>query len=276
MAEALDWGQVRDQVIEWVQEAGDILKKAVNGHLNVESKSSPDDLVTNMDKQTEQYFIDKVRSHFPGHRIVSEEGFGDEVQTTEGILWFIDPIDGTMNFVHQKRHFAISIGIYEEGVGKVAVIYDVIAGDIYHCVKGQGAFINKEKMRPLEDGELKTSVVAINGTWLSKNRRINPEIVRSIAEHTRGTRSYGSAAIELAYIANGILDGYLSMRLAPWDIGAGLILIDEVGGRVSQVDGSPLELLKQNSILIGKKGVHQEMLQYIQSGIAEGKYVEKK
>ena len=276
MTETIDWHLVCEQVQEWVIEAGEALKKAVKGHLNIETKSSPDDLVTNMDKQTEQYFIEKVRGLYPEHRIVSEEGFGDKVEHTEGILWFIDPIDGTMNFVHQKRHFAISVGIYENGIGKVAVIYDVISGDIYHCVKGSGAFINDEKMVQLEPGALKTSVVAINGTWMSKNRRIDPEIVQEIAEHTRGTRSYGSAAIELAYTAYGILDGYLSMRLAPWDIGAGLILLEEVGGSISQVDGKPIDLLKQNSVLVGRKNVHKEMLDYIQKGIRNGKYVESK
>ncbi|WP_188693340.1 inositol monophosphatase family protein [Pullulanibacillus camelliae] len=276
MTDTVNWKNIHDHVVEWVLEAGESLKRAVKGHLNVESKSSPDDLVTNMDKQTEQFFINKVRTSYPGHQIVSEEGFGDEVKSTKGILWFIDPIDGTMNFVHQKRHFAISVGIYEEGVGKVAVIYDVISGDIYHCIAGHGAYINDEKLDELDSGELKTSVVAINGTWLSKNRRIDPEIVRGIAEHTRGTRSYGSAAIELAYVAYGILDGYLSMRLAPWDFGAGLILIDEVGGKATQVDGQPLQLLEQNSILIGKKGVHAEMLRYVQEGIQGGKYVQQK
>lgn len=276
MIDKTNWQAIHDHVVAWILEASAELRQAVKGHLNIHSKSSPNDLVTNMDKQIEQFFIHKVRTSYPNHQIVSEEGFGDEVKTTKGVLWLIDPIDGTVNFVHQKRHFAISVGIYEEGIGKVAVIYDVMSEDMYHCVAGQGVYMNDEKLGELDSGELKTALIAVNGKWLNKNIRIDPEIMRAIARHARGTRSYGTAAIELAYVACGILDGYVSMQLSPWDIGAGLILINEVGGKTTQVNGDPLKLLENNTILIGRKGVHEEMLRYIQEGIEAGKYVQQK
>jgi len=274
MIDETNWQDIHDHVVEWVLEAGVELRQAVKGQLDVNSKSSPNDLVTNMDRQIEQFFIQKIRTSYPTHHIVSEEGFGDKVKTTKGVLWFIDPIDGTVNFVHQKRHFAISVGIYADGIGKVAVIYDVMSGDMYHCVAGQGAYMNDERLDELHPKELQTSVLAISGKWLNKNIRIDPEIVRTIGRHARGMRSYGTAAIELAYVACGMLDGYLSMRLSPWDVGAGLILINEVGGKATQVNGNPLQLLENTTVLVGRKGVHGDMLRYIQEGIESGKYVQ--
>jgi myo-inositol-1(or 4)-monophosphatase len=268
------WHKIHEDAEKWIREAGALLKKAIAGPLDVQTKASPDDLVTNMDKEIERFFIERIRATYPGHRIVSEEGYGDEVNADEGVIWLLDPIDGTMNFVHQKRHFAVSVGVYENGVGRVGLIYDVMADDLYHVVRGDGAYYNETRLEPLDEGRLDTAVLSINGTWLNRNRRIDPEIVRTIARRARGTRSYGSAAIELAYVAAGRLDAYLTMRLAPWDYGAGLILIEEVGGVISHVDGRPLNLLKGGSLLVGKKGVHREISQVIRQAIADGLYVE--
>ncbi len=274
MSEQMNWNALRDQVKGWMLEAGETLKKALKSTLKVESKSSPDDLVTDMDRNIEQFFIEKIHEHYPTHKIVSEEGFGDDVSKAEGILWLIDPIDGTMNFVHQKRHFAISIGIYEHGIGRVGLILDVMNGDLYHCVKGSGAYQNEDRLAPLTSTRLEEAIVSINGTWLNQNRRIDPEIVRPIASRSRGTRSYGSAAIELAYIACGALDIYWSMRLAPWDIGAGLILVEEVGGVATQVTGDSIELLEQNSLLVGNPETHASIIDHIKKEMANGKFVE--
>lgn len=270
------WEQIHNKTTKWIKEAGEILSGSLTEQIDVQFKTSHDDLVTNMDKQIEQFFIKRINDHYPNHRVVSEEGFGDDVESTEGILWLIDPIDGTMNYVHQRRHFAISIGIYEDGVGRVGFIYDVIARDLYHCIKGQGAFINQTKLPMLAEVKQEDALFSVNATWVNRNRRIDPDIIRPIALSCRGTRSYGSAAIELAYVAAGTLDAYFTMRLAPWDYGAGLILLEEVGGVATRVDGSPIDLLKQNSVLAGKKGLQQGMVNHIQKEIKNGKFIDQK
>lgn len=274
MSEQMDWHTIRDRAKEWILEAGDQLKDALKSTIQVETKSSPDDLVTNMDRQIEKFLIGKVHETYPSHQIISEEGYGDEVNKEEGILWLIDPIDGTMNFVHQKRHFSISIGIYEQGIGRVGLILDVMNGDLYHCVKGSGAYQNDQLLAPLQPTPLEEAVVSVNATWLGQNWRIDPEIVRPIARQCRGTRSYGSAAIELAYVACGALDIYWSMRLAPWDFGAGLILVEEVGGVATKVEGEPINLLKQNSLLVGNPLTHKLVVDHIKKEMANGKFVE--
>lgn len=270
------WKELDDRAKDWIKDAGKMLRESFREKLSIDFKSGYDDLVTNMDKSIEQFFIKKINHHYPDHLVVSEEGFGDEVESEEGVLWLLDPIDGTMNFVHQQRHFCISLGIYENGVGKVGLIYDVVSDDLYHCIKGQGAFLNKERLPRLTEKTLDQSIIGINATWISKNRRIDPSVLQPVVSKSRGIRSFGSAALEMAYVAAGKLDGYISMRLSPWDYGAGYILVNEVGGVVTKIDGEPVELLKKNSIFAGNKDIHEDILKnHIEKGMDEGLFVER-
>lgn len=260
----------------WIREAGQDIIASFKTSFSIDTKSNPNDLVTDIDKQTEQFFIEKINSHYPDHRIMGEEGFGDEVKDTKGIIWFLDPIDGTMNFVHQQTNFAISIGIYEEGVGKVALIYDVTKDELYHCMKGEGLFINEEKQEALQPVELSETLLAINATWVTENHRIDPRTFSPLLKKIRGTRSYGSAAIEMAYVAAGRLDGYVSLRLAPWDFAAGKILIEEVGGVCTTVDNKPIDILKKNTIFVGNESFHSHVQHnYIQPAINQNFYLKK-
>jgi myo-inositol-1(or 4)-monophosphatase len=216
-----------------------------------------------MDKSIEKFFINKIQNTFLTHKVLGEEGYGDQVQDKSGIIWIIDPIDGTTNFIHQQSNFAISIGIYENGEGKMGLIYDVGGSNLYFAKKGEGAYLNEKKLPCLEEVTLSEAVIGVNATWAGPNRRVNHENVQNIVRKSRGTRSYGSAAIELAYVASGKLDAYMTMRLSPWDFAAGLILLNEVGGVVTRTDGQPVQLLEQNSILAAKPGLHRELVEHL-------------
>ncbi|MCF6136954.1 inositol monophosphatase family protein [Pseudalkalibacillus berkeleyi] len=246
--------------MDWAYQAGSIIRESFKKQLTIETKSNADDLVTNMDKDVERYFIDNIRKHHPDHQILGEEGSGDDVNSLEGTVWIIDPIDGTMNFVHQQTNFAISIGVYHEGVGKVGIIYSVVNDEMFHAIAGSGAFLNDYPLSKLSEVELEKSLIAINATWITKNKLMNPSKLIPIVDGCRGTRSYGSAAIELAFVAAGRLDAYITMRLSPWDFAAGKILIEEVGGTISTLDGTPLNLLGQNSIFAGSTSLHHHIL----------------
>ncbi len=256
-----DWLTIDTYAKRWIKEAGNIIRDSFSKKLMIKTKSSADDLVTNMDHEIEKYFIQNITETFPTHRILGEEGSGDQITTSEGVIWIIDPIDGTMNFIHQQKNFAISIGIYENGVGMVGLIYDVVSNELYHARKGEGAYFNDMKLPKLTSVKIEEAVIGINATWVTENNRINPAMLSPLIKRVRGTRSYGSAAIELAYVASGRLDAYISMRLAPWDIAAGLIIIDEVGGEVSTVKGEPINLLKQNSVFASNASIHDEIVQ---------------
>ncbi|WP_281202411.1 inositol monophosphatase family protein [Cytobacillus kochii] len=262
-----NWNEIHRLATTWVKEAGERIKASFSEELTIATKSHRNDLVTDMDKATEQFLIGKIHDHFPSHRILSEEGFGDDFADVGGIIWVIDPIDGTMNFIHQQRNFAISIGVFHEGVGKVGMIYDVVHDEMYHTISGEGAYMNDTKLKPLTKGEVKDAIIGINATWVTSNKRIDSSYLAPLVKDARGTRSYGSAALEMAYVASGRLDAYISLRLAPWDYGGGMILINEVGGKTTNLKGEALMITPQTSVFVARPGVHEEILQqYLNSG----------
>ncbi|WP_226665918.1 inositol monophosphatase family protein [Metabacillus litoralis] len=255
-----NWKDIDQKAKKWVLEAGDIIRKSFDSALSIQYKSNPNDLVTNMDKEIEQYLIGKIQQTYPDHRILGEEGYGDEVTSLEGVVWIIDPIDGTMNFVHQQRNFAISVGIYGEGIGYVGLIFDVVHNELYHAFKGEGAYMNDIPLPKLEKVKIEEAVIGINPVWVTENKRIDHNLIVPIVKKVRGTRSYGSAALECAYVASGRLDAYLTMRLAPWDFAAGLVLINEVGGAASTLNGNDLDLVSKNSFFVGESSLHHHIL----------------
>jgi myo-inositol-1(or 4)-monophosphatase len=262
-----NWIELDLKVKKWVREAGQLIKNSFSKTLTIQTKSNQNDLVTEIDKNTELFFINKIRETYPHHKIVGEEGFGDKLTNEEGIIWIIDPIDGTMNFVHMQRDFAISIGIYENGVGQIGIIYDVIRDELYHTIKNKGVFMNEIALKSLEEVNISEAIIGMNATWVTENKRIDPSVLGPLVKDVRGTRSYGSAAIELASVAAGRLDAHISLRLAPWDFAAGKILVEELGGIVTDLRGKPLKLLEQNTIIVSKPGLHETIMKkYLNNG----------
>jgi myo-inositol-1(or 4)-monophosphatase len=263
----MDWHYVDLQAKQWVMEAGDKIRDSFTETLNIQTKSNPNDLVTNIDKEIEQFFINKIRKTFPNHRILGEEGFGDEVSNLDGVVWIIDPIDGTMNFIHQQRNFAISLGVFENGIGKIGIIYDVAHNELYHAITGKGAFMNKTELPPLSKVTVKESIIALNATWVMENHRIDHNLLIPLVRDARGTRSYGTAALEMVFVATGRVDAYISMRLSPWDVAAGSVIIEELGGVVSNLRGNKLDFLSNDSLLVAKPGLHQTIINdYLKEG----------
>lgn len=263
----MDWEYIDLQAKQWVMEAGDKIRDSFTETLNIQTKSNPNDLVTNIDKEIEQFFINKIRKTFPNHRILGEEGFGDEVNNLDGVVWIIDPIDGTMNFIHQQRNFAISLGVYENGIGKIGIIYDVAHGELYHAITGKGAFMNDTELPPLNKVTVKESIIALNATWVMENHRIDHNLLIPLVKEARGTRSYGTAALEMVFVATGRVDAYISMRLSPWDVAAGSVIIEELGGVVTNLRGNKLDFLSKDSLLVAKPGLHQSIIKdYLKEG----------
>ena len=169
----MNWGTIDRYAKSLIKEAGHKIRVSFYKHIDIDSKADANDLVTNIDREVEQFFISRIKQDFPDHRILGEEGFGDNVKTLDGVIWMLDPIDGTMNFVHQKRNFAISLGIYAEGVGMLGYIYDVMLDDFYNAVKGEGAYFNDERLPPLEITPLTDAVIGINASWVAPNRHVD-------------------------------------------------------------------------------------------------------
>lgn len=244
-----------------IKEAGHKIRNSFLTDISIETKSDANDLVTNIDKEIEQFFISRIKRDFPEHRALCEEGFGDDIRDKEGVIWLLDPIDGTMNFIHQKRNFAISLGIYESGIGKLGYIYDVVNDDLYHGILGGGAYYNDERLRPLRATSISESILAMNATWAVPNRHFDHNGTLKLIQDVRGIRSYGSAAIELAYLASGRIDAYISMRLSPWDIAGGMVIAREVGAIATNFKGEPGNLLQQDTFLAANPAIHAEILE---------------
>ncbi|MFC7321424.1 inositol monophosphatase family protein [Halobacillus campisalis] len=248
---------------EFVHEAGERIRKKIDDPRTIETKSNRNDLVTEMDQNTEKFFAEKIKEEFPEHLLFGEEGFGDDIKDLTGTVWIVDPIDGTMNFVHQKRNFAISVGIYTDGIGEVGIIYDVMQDVMYTALREGGAYKNGEKLAELTYKKpIEESIIALNTTWLlPENPHIDHIGVGNLVKTIRSTRSYGSAALELVYVAEGILDGYLTMSLMPWDIAAGRIIIEEVGGIVTTADGLELDMLNRTSMMASHPQIHSGVIE---------------
>jgi myo-inositol-1(or 4)-monophosphatase len=255
-----NWTELDQNVRTWIHEAGGRIRQSFKTELNIKTKSNRNDLVTDMDEATERYFTENIRNTYPDHQIMGEEGYGDDFKELSGITWIIDPIDGTMNFVHQQRNFAISIGIYDEDEGRLGYIYDVVHDELYFASRGKGVFLNDVQLPKLDSVPVQDAIVGLNALWVTENKRIDSSILAPLVHDVRGTRSYGSAAMELAYVASGRLDAYLTMRLAPWDFAAGKIMIEELGGVVTDLEGNPLNPLSKSSVFVGKPGLHESIL----------------
>lgn len=262
-----NWQEVDTYAKEWIKEAGERIKKSFSTELVISTKSNKNDLVTQIDKSTEEYLIAQINHVFPSHRILGEEGISETLDNLKGIVWIIDPIDGTMNFVHMQRDFVISIGIYEDGIGKIGLIYDVVAGELYHVFKGNGVYMNETPLLPLAEVKVEEAIIGLNATWVTENKRIDPSLLSPLVKEARGTRSFGSACLELAYIAAGRMDAYITLRLSPWDYAAGKIMIEELGGKVTTLRNESLSLLGQQSFFASKPGLHDELLsKYLLNG----------
>lgn len=259
--------KIYDHAKAWILDAGKQIRGKITEPRVISTKSSPNDLVTEMDKQIEAFLVGKINEVYPDHHIIGEEGYGDDLSTLNGVVWIIDPIDGTMNFVHQQKNFAISIGIFHDEIGEIGLIYDVMADELFHAKRTEGAFKNEERLPSVSDKlQFEEAILAMNHYFLCENSIVDEKVMQQLVRTVRGGRTYGSAALEFAYVAEGTIDGYLSMRLAPWDIAAGMVILQEVGGVSTTLDGEPLSLLGTNTVLACNPTIQERLFSFIKEG----------
>lgn len=240
--------------------AGDVLRqfwgKLSDGH--IQQKSFPWDLVTAADKESERVILECLNEKFPSHQILSEEA-GFNFEKAHDYLWVVDPLDGTTNYTHQYPMVCVSIGLLFKGTPILGVIYNPIHGENFQAVKGHGAFLNEKPIRVSTTSEISYSLLctgfAYNRTETSDN---NYAEFCHITQISQGVRRGGSAALDLAYVAAGRLDGFWELGLKPWDIAAGIIIIEEAGGKVSAYDGSPV-VIESGKILATNGIIHHNL-----------------
>lgn len=246
--------QLVEEIKGWVYEAGESIKEKLQSPLIVEEKANRSDLVTNVDKETEAFFIAKIRQHYPDDQILGEEGLGDQVDEFSGRVWIIDPIDGTLNFVTQQDNFCTMLAVYEDGIGQLGFIYEVMRDELLWGGKGIGVYLNEEKLTCVPDMTLETGLISVNTHMFLKNTYKT----QTLAIKSLGVRMVGCAGIGFKDLIKGNINAYIS-NLQPWDYAPGKVLMEELGLKLIALNGEPLDLRQKVPILGATPATFEEI-----------------
>jgi myo-inositol-1(or 4)-monophosphatase len=223
--------------------------------LKVHTKQ-PRDFVTKVDLEAEAAIIDSIRERYPDHAFLAEEGG----QQGDGeYVWVIDPLDGTTNFIHGFPIFAVSIALRIKGRLTVAVIYDPNRQEIFTAIRGQGAQVDGHRIRVSNRRDLQDTLIGTGFPYRSKEIiQTYTKMLASVLENTAGIRRPGAAALDLAYVAAGRLDGFWEFGLQEWDIAAGSLIVREAGGLISELQGDG-DYFRSGNIVVGNPKIHDAL-----------------
>jgi myo-inositol-1(or 4)-monophosphatase len=249
--------------IETARDAGQLLLEKFDCGIKV-SKKGDINLVTEADLASEALIIERIKSYHPKHAILAEESGNAVVTGSDNTWkWIIDPLDGTTNYAHGYPCFCVTIALEHEGEVVVAVTYDPTRNELFAAERGRGASLNNKPIRVSQTEDLGDALVVTGFPYDFKQR---PHFARHLTDFlisSRGVRRDGSAAIDMAYVACGRFDGFWEEGLNPWDMAAGVLLIEEAGGQVSRYDGSKFSIYSP-PILASNGLIHSQMSKVLQ------------
>ena len=228
------------------------------------------DLVTEADRASERLVVERLRSHFPSHSIVAEEGGGHEGRS--GYRWYVDPLDGTTNFAHGYPVYNVTMGLEQDGEMLVGVVFDPSRQEMFSAERGAGAYLNNRRIRVSASRRLADSLVSTGFPSRKRHLNVNIHFYHQMAMATHGVRRGGSAALDLAYVASGRLDAFWEFGLNPWDMAAGTLLVTEAGGRCTDMKGGVHEMNSPH-LLTDNGAIHEETLALF-AEIFEGRFRE--
>ncbi|WP_078500750.1 inositol monophosphatase family protein [Paenibacillus selenitireducens] len=254
--------------INCAAKAGEWIKSKLGSYEKLDIKVSTHDLVTEVDKGAEKLIRRLILTHFPDHAFLGEESTGigaaaaasalHDVEESE-YLWIVDPIDGTTNYVHGLPLYSVSIALAHKGEIIVGVIYDPSRDELYVAEKGKGAYVHGVPMKVSKEQKLEDSLIATGfPTEQTVLLPLNLAGIQAVAPRVRNIRTIGSAALSLAYVATGRLSGFWELNLNAWDLAAGMLLIQESGGRVTDTAGNPYHLGVRN-VIATNGHIHDEL-----------------
>lgn len=250
-----------EDIIEISKKAGEIIREGFGSNYNIEYKTNESNLVTDIDKASEEFIVNSIKSKYPEHGILAEEG-GTMDENAE-YRWVIDPLDGTTNFAHGLPIFSVSIGVQKNGETIAGVVYDVMRDVVYSAEKGKGAFANGRKIRVNKNDNLAHSLLV---TGFPYNINENPDNALSkftaFVTAARGVRRLGSAAIDFCYVAQGVFDGFWEVHLNPWDVCAGILIVEEAGGKVTDFEGKEAGVFSKR-FLSSNSLIHKQMIEIL-------------
>jgi myo-inositol-1(or 4)-monophosphatase len=246
-----------ETAVEIAREAGALLANYFERRVAFETKGDFD-LVTEADRASERLVVERLRTHFPSHSIMAEEGGGHEGASE--YRWFVDPLDGTTNFAHSFPVFNVTLGLERAGELIAGVVFDPTRQEMFTAERGAGAYLNNRRIRVSPIKRLSGSLASTGFPSRKRHHNVNIHFYYQLAMASHGVRRTGSAALDLAYVASGRLDFFWEFGLKPWDVAAGSLLVTEAGGRVSDMHGAPHSVTASDHMLADNGALHDEVL----------------
>lgn len=252
-----------DIVKKIARDAGEIIRKGYHESKSITHKGIVD-LVTQYDVETENYILGELERYFPDYTLIGEESHKGSYDFEKAI--YIDPIDGTTNFIHGIPHLGVSIGIWESGEPTMAVVYNPILDEMFYASKGQGAYCGDKRLAVSTQEKLQQSLIGTGFPYAKVDRGIEYqwviESMTNLLPNIRDIRRLGAAAIDLCYLAEGRTDGFYEIDLKPWDVAGGILILLEAGGEVSNTKGGKY-LFTDKGIIATNGKIHQELYNYL-------------
>ncbi len=245
-----------EAAIEIARQAGSLLRHYFERRVRFELKAEHD-LVTEADRASEKYVVEQLTSRFPSHAIVAEEGGGHE--SSSEYRWYVDPLDGTTNFAHGYPVWNVTIALEKSGELIAGVIFDPNRDELFTCEKGAGAWLNGARIHVSKAEQVNDSLFSTGFPSRRRHLDVNIHFYYQLAMRSHGVRRGGSAALDLAYVASGRLDGYWEFGLSPWDMAAGKLLVTEAGGICTDMDGAE-HTLRSPHIQTNNGRIHGEVI----------------
>jgi myo-inositol-1(or 4)-monophosphatase len=241
---------------ETAQKAGDILRRGLARKRKVSLKGSVD-LITEIDVRSEKFITDRITRTFPEHSILAEEG--SDKETSSAWQWVVDPLDGTTNYAHGYPAFCVSIGLEVEGEMVVGAVHDPLRNETFFAARGRGAYLNRRKISVTGEKRLSSALLATGFPYDVRESKVNNlgHFAR-MYKACQGIRRGGSAALDLCYLACGRFDGFWELKLHPWDTAAGIVIVKEAGGRVSDFRNRKYSIYGKE-ILASNGKIHNQM-----------------
>jgi myo-inositol-1(or 4)-monophosphatase len=245
--------------------AGQILRQGMSEGQEISFKGEVD-LVTNFDRQAQDIIVGRLSAAFPGHGFLAEEGLS--LGPASEFRWIIDPLDGTTNFAHRFPVFTVSIGLEYQGRLIAGVVYDPMRDEMFEAADGEGAYLNGRRIRVSAVGDLNRSLLATGFPYDIRESRVNNVVhFNHFIMRAQAVRRCGSAAMDLCHLACGRFDGFWELKLKPWDMAAGAVIVREAGGRLSDFEGGEFSVLGQE-MLASNGLIHDAMIEVLRAGKA--------
>jgi len=253
---------MKKRLIEIIKEAGVIFKEGYYSKKDVTFKAKKD-LVTKYDVAVEEFLKKSFSKEFSDFNVIAEESDNTNKIFSNSII--VDPIDGTTNFVNKLPHTAISVGVYIDKKPYIGIVYNPILDELYTAVVGEGAFCNGEKIEVSNEKDFQKALLSTGFPYSSGTceNDLNDVIkkIKQILPRCQDIRRLGAASLDLCLVARGVYEGYYEMNLKAWDVSAGLIILQEAGGKVSNIDGNEYELFENKYILASNGLIHKELVE---------------